>query len=270
MTALSETTCTTCGTTAAPGWEFCGGCGGRLAPAAPSPDAAPPPAPDSAGPPDNVVPMWPTTTATVADAPVASPSPAPSLGATASWDAPAATAAYDILPGPVVPAAAPPTPRVTQALRRRRPRWLVPVAAAAALIVVGVAVANDLGVRSRLDDTRSTLRSVQASLAATTTNLESTTAKLATSDASLAATTTERNALKVDLDAKAAELGGVKGTLSDAKSRIDLQAGQIETLKSCLNGVSNALSYAADDDFVSALAALRAVEVSCDRAAEMF
>lgn len=146
----------------------------------------------------------------------------------------------------------------------------MPVPAAAALIVVGVAVVNDQGVRSRLGDTRSTLRSVQASLADTTTNLDATTAKLATSDAALAATTTERNTLKGELDAKAAELGGVKGTLTDAQSRIDLQAGQIETLKSCLNGVSNALSYAADDDFISALAALRAVEVSCDRASEMF
>jgi len=65
------------------------------------------------------------------------------------------------------------------------------------------------------------------------------------------------------------ELAGVRGSLNEANTKVNLQASQIETLKSCLNGVSAALHYAAYSDYDAAIAALEAVEVSCDKAYKM-
>jgi hypothetical protein len=50
-------------------------------------------------------------------------------------------------------------------------------------------------------------------------------------------------------------LGGVTNSLSDARSRLNIQSGQIETLKSCLNGVSTALTDVAYEDYTSAVSA---------------
>jgi hypothetical protein len=47
---------------------------------------------------------------------------------------------------------------------------------------------------------------------------------------------------------------------------VTIQAGQIETLKSCLSGVSIALSDLASGDYSGTIAALEAVQVSCHSA----
>lgn len=66
------------------------------------------------------------------------------------------------------------------------------------------------------------------------------------------------------------QLTGARGTLTDARGRLDLQSNQIATLKSCLDGVSDALKYVAYSDYGAAVQALDAVEVSCETAYNMF
>lgn len=179
-----------------------------------------------------------------------------------------------------IPALAPPVPigaPVAVEILRSRASWLqrhqrlVRAAIGVAVaIVVAVAVSSDLGVRSRLDRTRNDLVGARSEIERTSDQLSITRGELDTTKKTLASTTSERDAVRSELDAKLAELAGLRGSLGDAQNRLNLQAGQIETLKSCLNGVSEALGYAAYEDYRSAVAALDAVEVSCDRASKMF
>lgn len=53
---------------------------------------------------------------------------------------------------------------------------------------------------------------------------------------------------------------------ADVKSSLTIKSGQIETLKSCLNGVSIALTDLAYSDYAGAISALNAVKVSCHSA----
>jgi hypothetical protein len=225
-TRTRTTSCASCGTPSAPGWEFCGGCGSTVAGSG-----------NAAG--------GPTGGADIVVFP---------------------TRAHPVFGSDILPA------RTTRGSRwARRPRWMVPVALGVAVsAAVGSGVRADLDVRSRLDATRGELASTRIDLERTSATLRTTEADLVATDGALVSATTERDALEADLDARLAELEGVRGSLGDARSRLDLQAGQIETLKSCLNGVSSALSFAAYEDFVSAMAALDAVQVSCDRASDLF
>lgn len=143
----------------------------------------------------------------------------------------------------------------------QRRRWALRAGAVVAVMMVVVAAASDLGVRRDLDRTSNVLDTTNAALGTTSKELAETKAELADTEAMLASTTTDRDARRAERYAQACELSGVKGSLSDAQSRTNLLAGQIETLKSCLNGVSNALGYAADDYFSAAVAALDAVSV---------
>ena len=43
-----------------------------------------------------------------------------------------------------------------------------------------------------------------------------------------------------------------------------------ETLKTCLNGVTTALRAVADSDYTAALAALRSVDIPCEKAYALF
>jgi chromosome segregation ATPase len=133
-------------------------------------------------------------------------------------------------------------------------------------------------------DTRDDLRKSAKALTATRTNLAVTATNLKISDTSLADTKTQLSAetklrketedeldgVQDKLSGVRGELDGVQGTLADADSKLNLQAGQIENLKTCLQGVSTALSAVADSDYTSALAALDAVESSCNAAHELF
>lgn len=208
----------------------------------------------------------------------AAPSPIPSAGSAAVAPGAAAPTPPSIPPAPLPRAAvvlqAPVAngtfpPRPSRFARHRR-SLVRTVIGAVAIIVVAVAVSSDLGVRSRLDRARLDLAGSRSELERTSDQLGTTWAELDTTKEALASSTSERDAVRSELDATLAELAGLRGSLGDAQDRLNLQAGQIETLKSCLNGVSEALGHAAYDDYRSAVAALDAVEVSCDRASEMF
>lgn len=135
----------------------------------------------------------------------------------------------------------------------------------AALTGIGLLTAGALG----YVDTRRDLTQTRSTLTSTRQQLTDVTTKLSASEASLAKARTDLRSQIAKLQASQRELAGVRGTLGEAESRIDLQAGQIETLKSCLTGVSSALYYAGQYDGSAAVAALEAVEVSCDKAYSM-
>jgi len=132
-----------------------------------------------------------------------------------------------------------------------------------AVVAVGLVVANEIGTHHRLDRTRT-------ELSATESQLASTRAKLGATTRDLAGRTTERDALQSQLNDVNTQLQGVRGTLSDTQNRVSLQAGQISSLKSCLNGVSTALSDAAYGDYSGAVGALDAVQISCRDAKNAF
>lgn len=239
------TACPVCAAPAAPGWVFCGACGAAL----PATSGGAGAAPDA-----EVVPLH----ASAATGPTTRAEPDPGTGEAVR---------EGLLPAAVAPPGATPAPAVT----RRWRRHLRPIAVGLLVAVLAaVGIATDVGVRNRLDETRDRLARTAKSLDETTAALKESRAELATTKSTLSSTIAERDRLKADLDARVAELAGVRGTLNEAQNRLNLQAGQIETLKSCLNGVVQALGYAAYEDYYSALASLRAVEVSCQNAQALF
>jgi len=147
-------------------------------------------------------------------------------------------------------------------------RWLTGrrlVRGMAALVGAGLLTAGTL----LHFDTRQSLDRSQQSLAATQHRLDETSAKLRASEASLGRVKAELASETKRRQGTERELAGVRGSLNDANDKMNLQASQIETLKSCLNGVSLALHHAAYADYSAALAALDAVQVSCDKAYQM-
>jgi septal ring factor EnvC (AmiA/AmiB activator) len=181
-------------------------------------------------------------------------------------------------PGPQDTASVPDEATVTERPYRDT-HWLTwrRLAVGAAVIIIGVLVLNDIGTHERLFDTRTALavarddlRDTRGRLTTTQRELAGTQGRLASTESELSARTKERDDLRAQVDTKNSELVGVRGSLTAAEGRVNLQASHIETLKSCLNGVSEALVHAARGDYSAALAALRSVEVSCDRAYELF
>lgn len=146
---------------------------------------------------------------------------------------------------------------------RRGVLVLTALALAAGLTVLGV---NDLQTHHRLHHTQLDLAATQSSLWLVRNDLSDVRSKLINSQTQLGVTLTSLRASEKKLAADEQELQGLRNSLSDAKGRVTVQSGQIETLKSCLNGVSIALVDAANLDYASALAALDAVQVSCDAA----
>jgi chromosome segregation ATPase len=181
----------------------------------------------------------------------------------------------DVVP---FPNASDPSPPVLQAVvaparttdGRWRRRGLIGGAVVMALALITAGVMRDVGTRDRLAKTRHALEATRVDLKSTKALLASAQSELSSTQSQLTSRTGERDQLKKDLDAKIAELSGVRGTLNQSENRVNIQAGQIETLKSCLNGVTNALVYAANSDYVSAVASLESVKVSCDNASKLF
>lgn len=95
-------------------------------------------------------------------------------------------------------------------------------------------------------------------------------AKLVMAQAELDEKTRRLRAVNQSLAAAQVRQSGLESTLDDAFSQLDLQASQIETLKTCLDGVSNAFVYAWKFEDDEALASLLAVEVSCNHSFELF
>ncbi|MER3452181.1 MAG: hypothetical protein C4344_00285, partial [Acidimicrobiia bacterium] len=115
-----------------------------------------------------------------------------------------------------------------------------------AVAVLTPLVVDDLRVRGRLASTRDHLASTRLDLTRTRTELHARTRELTSTRVDLDERTRERDELQARLDVTNAELAGVRNSLGEAQSRINLQAGQIATLRSCLNGVTQALLYVAD------------------------
>ena len=142
-------------------------------------------------------------------------------------------------------------------------RAVLPLVAAA--LAVGIAVVAAVGwakfqsTSEELSVTRSTLRVASAELVETSDALDDTRRILTSTEDDLEIS-------EGDLERVRSELRRTEGSLSSAQSRMDLQANQIATLRTCLDGVSNALSYAAYSQYGQAVAELNAVEVACDKA----
>jgi hypothetical protein len=149
----------------------------------------------------------------------------------------------------------------------RRGRWWRPsrrvlLAFVMALLATGTIAKGVVIHRTTEADLRATqhtLTGTRIELNGTNTKLKDTTASLAKVRARLDTETTKRKGLET-------ELAGVKGTLVDADKKLNVQARRIDVLKTCLNGVSTALSAAAREDYGAAIAALDAVDISCHQA----
>jgi len=223
--------CVQCGAQADAAWEFCGTCGHRMA-------NRPEPVPF----PTQPEPQEPTTTVTLVES---VPSASTGTLVTLTTD----------------DAIAPPRPHA------RRVLFVLLLI----VLLVGTAAASYMYkiTADDLDSTRTELASTQHSLETTKANLATTQQSLDDAEADLVVTTGDLRDTEKKLRAARQELKGLHGSLENAQDRLDLQANQIETLKTCLNGVSSALSYVAYNDYTAAIAALNAVEVSCNRAYEM-
>lgn len=173
-----------------------------------------------------------------------------------------------VVPMAVAGAPADAGPGLATRLLSTRSRRLL-VSGIAAIALVGATTAH-IGVRSDLRNTKATLVRTQSDLASTKAQLKSTQSDLTESKAALKSMTGDRDGLRTRLDAATSELEGVRGSLNSAESRLNLQAGQISTLKTCLRGVSNALTSVADEDYSSAIAALDSVDVACNEAFNLF
>jgi uncharacterized protein HemX len=177
-----------------------------------------------------------------------------------------------VLTEPVLPPV-PAHPPAETPRRRRRPllTWsLYGLAAVLILALVAVAGYTHQQTRNDLASTRADLATTQDELDATSTTLTETEGFLAENRSELAETNLQLQQTRSRLRAARGELSGLEGSLDNAQDRLDLQANQIETLKSCLDGVTTAMSYAAYSDYGAAIGALDAVEVSCNRAYELF
>lgn len=229
----SERHCVRCGTVALPGWDFCGDCG------APLPDRS-----------------------SIADTSRSLIDPVPVLTSTSQW--PPVT-----VPTPPEPAATPPTvnPPARRGITARRVVGALTVLVL--LVLAGVAGYVHQQTRADLARAADQLAGTRAELATTRTDLADTETTLEETKTDLDATQTELDGTQDELRDARRRLTGLQGTLSDAQDRLDLQANDIETLKSCLTGVSTSLGYAAGSDYSAAIAALDAVQVSCERAGRL-
>lgn len=273
---LTTKNCPSCGTTGPAAWPFCGTCGSPSAAIVPVSAAPKPgiPVPESPRP-DAATADPPTVDIQTATLPPAAAALVDDVADSAQGQP--GTSLIPAAPAPALPdqligtrAAGSSQVPLPARLTDGRRRWTMRAGAGLAALALVALVVSDLGVRNQLDHTNGVVSASAATLRTTQGDLASTKAELVDTKTQLAATTTERDALRTERDAQSSELSGVKGSLSDAQSRTNLLAGQIETLKSCLNGVSSSLSYFADEYYTSALAALEAVSVSCDKAGDLF
>ena len=123
---------------------------------------------------------------------------------------------------------------------------------------------------AQLGLTKSQLSETSQRLTTRSADLVSARDELFATNSELTSTTSELKSSRRALRQTKRQLTEVQRTLGTTRNQLDLQANQIATLKSCLNGVANALGYAAYSNFGAALAALDAVQVSCDQANDLF
>lgn len=131
------------------------------------------------------------------------------------------------------------------------------------LALVAILATNDAGTHRSLTQTRTDLTSTRHQLSSSRSNLS-------TTEKQLAAITKQRDSLSLQLLAQTTTVTGLQNSLSNAQQQVDLQAGQISILKTCLQGVSNALSDVSIGDYLSAVSALDSVQVSCQSASALF
>lgn len=236
--------CTQCGASAEPTWDYCGACGGALD--HPTPVTAPD--------------LSEARTQLTEPIPVITDlEPHKGISDLSFYDTQAPTS-----PGSGVTA---PKDQARRASHWSRPQIIViALLAVALLILAGGAGYWQKRTSDDLEATRQALSQTETDLASTSKSLAQTTRRLNSKQMQLDAKTSELADVQTQLGQAQRQLSGVQGSLNKAQDRLDLQANQIETLKSCLNGVSSSLSYAAQNDYTSALAALDAVQVSCQRA----
>lgn len=235
-TSAARRWCVQCGAEAETSWGYCGSCGGRL---------------------DRGHPVQDTDCA-------------PVLGQDPTDNAAAGTV---VLAEPLarpVPALAhgPATPR-----RRRRSPLAITTYSLVAVLVLGLAGLAGYEYQqtsNELDATHAELVATKQQLDTTSATLVETEESLEESQSELSETTDQLQDTEARLRTARRELSGLEGSLENAQDRLDLQANQIETLKICLEGVTNAMGYAAYSDYGAAIASLEAVEVSCQRAYELF
>lgn len=154
---------------------------------------------------------------------------------------------------------------------RQRPALvaLYMIGAFAVLALIAGAGYQYLQVRDDLEQTRTELTATERQLDTTRSTLADTQESLASSNDELDKITGELQQTTNRLRAARRELSGLEGSLNNAQNRLDLQANQIETLRTCLDGVTSALSYVAYSNYSAAIAALDAVEISCNRAYDL-
>jgi hypothetical protein len=168
--------------------------------------------------------------------------------------------------GPVMPVLA--SDERVVAKPKRSALRVVAMLALGMTLLAGLAVLslNDRGTHTRLASSRQAYRTSQVQLKDTQAKLTQTVSELTGTKTDLASTKATLTTVKTELAAKEQDLQGVRNNLADVKSSVTIQAGQIETLKSCLSGVSIALSDLASGDYSGTIAALEAVQVSCNSA----
>lgn len=122
----------------------------------------------------------------------------------------------------------------------------------------------------RLAATQHDLAGARHQVTETTASLDQTRGQLDQARAKLSDTTGRLRTAQGKLRDTRQEAAGLQGSLDSAQDRLDLQANQIDTLKSCLSGVVTSMGYAGQGDYGAAIAALDAVEISCQRADDFF
>jgi hypothetical protein len=228
--------CHSCSASVEAGWAFCGGCGGALLAAS-----------------------------AVATTTVMAEVPAPRLPAAATLpESPSAgleSMLGDSSPVPVVRSVLPSAPHeLAEAARRPRLRRISTVAALVALVVAAVSLgwtAHSRGshlasVRHLLSTTRAHLASTSSALASSKDEVQSQDDEIASLNAQIA---------KVDK-----QISNARTQLRGTRNTVDLQSTQIANLRTCLDGVSTALSDAADGFLEFALSDLQGVSGACQAA----
>ena len=124
--------------------------------------------------------------------------------------------------------------------RRRFRRRVVASSMAGALLfgTTGIVAANEIGTHSALASARTALSHTRQQLTAVTSQR----------------------------DSYEAQLRQAQDQLSSAQSQLNLQGSQITVLKTCLNGVLDSLSYAANNDYTNAISTINSVSGACNSA----
>ncbi len=120
-------------------------------------------------------------------------------------------------------------------------------------------VVSDVSVRARLAAAHSTLVSVRAQLDAVLSGISS-------AEASMRRRSLQRDELRISLAKAQVALARTPTELSEAQRLAFTQGAGIATLRSCLDGVRQALLQIDDKDTTAAIASLKAAAPSCEEA----